>query len=60
MTNKNNDIQSIFNKLSEQNKDILILVATSVKVAQDINEQNKKTSKNISQVSCKINNLSEE
>lgn len=42
MANKNNDIQSIFNKLSEQNKDILILVATSVKVAQDINEQNTK------------------
>lgn len=32
-------MQAIFNKLSEKNKDIIILVAKSVKVAQDTTER---------------------
>lgn len=35
MNGKNNDMQNIFNALSEKNKDIVILVAKSVKVAQE-------------------------
>ena len=43
MTGKNTDMQAIFSKLTERNKDIIILVAKSVKVAQDISEQPHKS-----------------
>lgn len=39
MASRNTDMQAIFSKLSERNKDIVILVAKSVKVAQDTIEQ---------------------
>ncbi len=39
MAGRCDDIQAIFNELSEKNKDIVILIAKSVKVAQDISEQ---------------------
>ena len=42
MTNKNADMQAIFSKLSETNKDIVILVAKSMKIAQDTAEQSRK------------------
>ena len=39
MTTKNAEMQDIFNVLSEKNKDILILLANSIKVAQIEYEQ---------------------
>lgn len=39
MTSRNTDMQAIFNELSESNKDIVILIARSVKVAQEVAEQ---------------------
>ena len=35
MENKNAEMQDIFQKLTEKNKDIVILVAQSMKIAQD-------------------------
>ena len=35
MESKTADMQAIFSKLTEKNKDILILVAKSIKVAQE-------------------------
>ncbi len=35
MASRNTDMQAIFSELSERNKDIIILIAKSVKVAQD-------------------------
>lgn len=35
MAKRNVDMQAIFSQLSERNKDIVLLVARSVKVAQD-------------------------
>ena len=35
MKSKKTDMQAIFSKLSERNKDILILVAKSMKIAQE-------------------------
>lgn len=35
MASRSTDMKDIFSKLSEKNKDIIILVAKSVKVAQD-------------------------
>lgn len=45
MENKNIDMQAIFSELSEKNKDIVILVAKSVKVAQEAAEQSNKPTK---------------
>ncbi|MEY8330900.1 hypothetical protein AALB81_16525 [Lachnospiraceae bacterium 48-33] len=45
MTTKNAEMQDIFNVLSEKNKDILILLANSIKVAQIENEQLYKNTK---------------
>lgn len=42
MTAKNTEMQDIFNVLSEKNKDILILLANSIKVAQIESEQSYK------------------
>lgn len=42
MESRNTDMQAIFSKLSEKNKDIVILVAKSVKVAQDATAQPRK------------------
>lgn len=42
MTSRSTDMQAIFSRLSEKNKDIVILVAKSVKVAQDTAEQPRK------------------
>lgn len=39
MASRNTDMQAIFSELSEKNKDILILIAKSVKVAQESPEQ---------------------
>lgn len=44
MASKNTDMQAIFSKLSEKNKDIVILVAKSVKVAQDTTVEPSKPS----------------
>lgn len=38
MTSRNTEMHAIFSKLTEKNKDIMILVARSVKVAQDTAE----------------------
>lgn len=45
MENKNADMQAIFSKLSEHNKDILILMAKSIKIAQETGKQKCKSSK---------------
>lgn len=45
MTSKSTDMQAIFSELSEKNKDIVILVAKSVKVAQEVTDQPCKSSK---------------
>lgn len=39
MASRNTDMQAIFSELSEKNKDIVILIAKSVKVAQEVEEQ---------------------
>ena len=39
MENRNTDMQAIFSELSEKNKDIVILIAKSVKVAQEATPQ---------------------
>lgn len=39
MESKRTDMQGIFSKLSEKNKDILILLAKGMKVAQEATEQ---------------------
>ena len=39
MASRNADMQAIFSELSEKNKDIVILIAKSVKVAQEVAEQ---------------------
>lgn len=44
MGSKRADMQAIFGKLSEKNKDILILLARSMKVAQETTEQACKNS----------------
>lgn len=46
MEGRSADMQAIFSKLSEKNKDIVILVAKSVKVAQDTTGQPRKPPKN--------------
>ncbi len=38
MPSKSTDMQEVFNELSEQNKDIVILVAKGIKVAQETSE----------------------
>lgn len=38
MASRNTDMQAIFSELSEKNKDIVILIAKSVKVAQEVEE----------------------
>lgn len=43
MINRNTDMQVIFDELSEKNKDIIILVAKSIKVAQEESEKTRKT-----------------
>lgn len=49
MENKDINMQNIFNELSEKNKDIMILIAKSIKVAQE-SEQIKKPCKSIKQL----------
>lgn len=44
MTSRNTDMQAIFSKLTEKNKDIVILVAKSMRVAQDVIEPPRKKS----------------
>ncbi len=41
MTNRNTDMRIIFDKLSEKNKDIIILIAKSMKVAQEVTDQSR-------------------
>lgn len=38
MKSKNTDMQIIFSELSETNKDIIILLAKGMKVAQDVTD----------------------
>lgn len=42
MENKTADMEDIFSKLTDENKDILILVAKSIKMAQETEYQNVK------------------
>lgn len=46
MKSRNTDMEEIFSKLSEKNKDIVILVAKSVKIAQDTSEPPQKPPEN--------------
>lgn len=39
MESRNTDMQAIFSELSEKNKDIVILIAKSMKLAQEVAEQ---------------------
>lgn len=50
MKSKKTDMQAIFSKLSEKNKDILILVAKSMKIAQETSEQACKRTKAVEQL----------
>lgn len=50
MKSKKTDMQAIFSKLSEKNKDILILVAKSMKVAQEATEPPRKRAKTAEQL----------
>lgn len=50
MKSKKTDMQAIFNKLSEKNKDILILVAKSMKIAQETSELPCKQTKVVEQL----------
>lgn len=45
MESKNTTMQAIFSELSERNKDIMILVAKSVKVAQETDNHSCHSSK---------------
>lgn len=45
MKRKNAEMQAIFQELSEKNKDLVILVAKSIKVAQDAAEAPEKATK---------------
>lgn len=42
MESRNADMQAIFSELSDQNKDIVILIARSMKIAQEVAEQHSK------------------
>lgn len=46
MASRCTDMQAIFSKLSKRNKDIVILVAKSIKVAQDTTVQPRKPPEN--------------
>lgn len=50
MKSKKTDMQAIFSKLSEKNKDILILIAKSMKVAQETSDQPCKQPKAVEQL----------
>lgn len=43
MKSKSDDMQDIFSKLSEKNKDILILLAKGIEIAQDERERDNET-----------------
>ncbi len=45
MEGRNTEMQMIFSELSEKNKDIVILIAKSVKIAQEVTEQSCKPPK---------------
>ena len=42
MESRSTDMQAIFSELSEKNKDIVILIAKSVKIAQETSEKSRK------------------
>lgn len=50
MASRSVTMQAIFSELSEQNKDIIILIAKSVKVAQEVAEQPRKPTMQAAQV----------
>lgn len=54
MESRNTNMQAIFSELSEKNKDIVILIARSMKVAQEAAEQSHKHSVQTTQSSQKI------
>lgn len=39
MTNRNKDMQILFSQLSEEEKDIMLLIARGMKIAQEAAEQ---------------------
>lgn len=41
MTSRNAEMEAIFSELSEKNKDIVILIARSIKVAQESEEETR-------------------
>lgn len=47
MESKNTIMQAIFSELSERNKDIMILVAKSVKIAQETDNYSHHSSKQV-------------
>lgn len=44
MRSRSTDMQAIFSELSEKNKDIVILIAKSIKITQDTIELPRKSS----------------
>ncbi len=44
MTDRRMDMQAIFDGLSEENKDVMLLIARSVKYAQEVTEQSVRQS----------------
>ena len=50
MKSKKADMQAIFSKLSEKNKDILILLAKGMRMAQDASERPRKRAKTAEQL----------
>ncbi len=42
MASKSTDMQAVFNELSEKNKDIVMLVAKGIKIAQEVSETSDK------------------
>lgn len=50
MASRNADMQAIFSELSDKNKDIVILIAKSVKVAQEEAEQPRNPPKQMAQL----------
>lgn len=46
MASRSADMQAIFNELSEENKDIMILIARSMKIAQVAGQKPRNSLKN--------------
>ena len=57
MASRNVVTQAIFSQLSEKNKDIVILIAKSVKVAQEEAEQPRNSATQIHQLQLQENSI---